>query len=144
MKRELMLGLVCAGLAGCAMPPAGAPYGAVPYGAPPTGSLQSARQACNDAYPPRVGNYLPHADCVNQAVERYALPTEAHPDLVRVQESVRVTLSEKIDRGRISVQSGERKMAEADTLIVQAKRERDSGNAAAADRSVARIEALLQ
>jgi hypothetical protein len=30
----------------------------------------------------------PHAQCVNAAVERYALPTASHPDLIRLQEGV--------------------------------------------------------
>jgi hypothetical protein len=29
---------------------------------------------------------LPHAQCVNAAVERYALPTASHPDPNRLQE----------------------------------------------------------
>ena len=35
--------------------------------------LPSAREAINREYPRRVGNYLPHAQCVNAAIERYAL-----------------------------------------------------------------------
>jgi len=57
--------------------------------APPPGALQNARVACNAQYPARVGNYLAHTMCVNAAIDRYALPTAPHPDLVRLQENIR-------------------------------------------------------
>jgi hypothetical protein len=87
---------------------------------------------------------LPHAQCVNAAVERYALPTASHPDLIRLQEGARTTLSDKVDRRQISVSAGERRMAETDRLVAVAGRERDAGNAAAAGRRVAAIEELLR
>jgi hypothetical protein len=118
-------------LAGCALGPFG-------------GDLQSAREACNRQYPPRIGNYLPHADCVNAAVERYALPTSPYPDLIRLQEEVRSALSDKVDRRRIAVHEGEHRMAEADRLITAAERDRDAGNNAAAARRVTTVEGMLR
>jgi hypothetical protein len=112
--------------------------------APLPGDLRSAREACNREYPRRAGNYLPHAQCVNAAVERYALPTASHPDLIRLQEGVRVTLSDKVDRRQISVSAGERRMAKTDRLVAVAERERDAGNDAAAARRVAAIEEMLR
>ena len=112
--------------------------------APLPGDLRSAREACNRVYPRRIGNYLPHAQCVNAAVERYALPTASHPDLIRLQEGVRAALSDKVDRRQIGVSAGERRMAEADRLVVMAERERDAGNDAAAARRVAGIEEMLR
>jgi hypothetical protein len=112
--------------------------------APLSGDLRSAREACNEAYPRRVGNYLPHARCVNAAIEAYALPKTRYPDLIRLQEELRAALSEKIDRRRLGTQAGERQMAEADNLIKEAERERDEGNHAAASRRIARIEAMLR
>jgi hypothetical protein len=112
--------------------------------APLPGDLPSARETCNRVYPRRVGNYLPHAQCVNAAVERYALPTASHPDLIRLQEGVRAALSDKVDRRRISASAGERRMAEADRLVAVAERERDAGNDAAAARRVAAIEEMLR
>ena len=113
--------------------------------APPiAGDLQTAREACNRQYPMRVANYLPHANCVNAAVEAYALPSAKHPDLIRLQEEVRVSLSGKIDRHRLSVQAGERRMAEADRLVAAAEKERDAGNEKAADRRVATLEKILR
>ena len=123
--------LTCAIVAGCALPPL-------------TGDLRSAREACNRDYPRRVGNYLPHAHCVNAAVDTYALPGARHPDLVRLQEEVRASLSDKIDRRRLNVSAGERRMAEADRLVAAAERERDAGNNAAAAKRVAAIEELLR
>jgi hypothetical protein len=112
--------------------------------APLPGDLRSARETCDREYPRRVGNYLPHAQCVNAAVERYALPTVSYPDLIRLQERVRAALSDKIDRRQISVSAGERRMAEADRLVAVAERERDAGNDAAAVRRVAAIEEMLR
>jgi hypothetical protein len=126
-----VIGALCAFLAGCAFGPFG-------------GDLQSAREACNRAYPPGIGNYLPHADCVNAAVERYALPTARHPDLIRLQEEVRSALSDKVDRRRIGVRDGERRMAEADRLVTAAERDRDAGNEKAASRRIAAIEEMLR
>ena len=126
-----VIGTFGALLAGCAFGPFG-------------GDLQSAREACNRTYPPRIGNYLAHADCVNAAVERYALPTARYPDLIRLQEEVRSALSDKVDRRRIGVRDGEHRMAEADRLITAAERDRDAGNNAAAARRLATVEGMLR
>ena len=67
------ISILCALVVGCVL-------------APLPGDLRSAREACNRQYPRRVGSYLPHAQCVNAAVERYALPTASHPDPIRLQE----------------------------------------------------------
>ncbi|HYM72602.1 MAG TPA: hypothetical protein VET89_06435 [Stellaceae bacterium] len=140
MLQKLWVGLICGGLAACAVPS----FMANPnFGAPP-GDLRADRHACNRTYPPRIGNYLPHAECVNAAVERDAIPTARYPDLVRLQEQLRVRYSAEIDRGTISPRAGERKMAEADELVEAAIRERDAGRMAAADHRVDRLEAMLQ
>jgi hypothetical protein len=134
MRLTMRIGAIvvlCATVAGCVV-------------APPTGDLRSAREACHRDYPRRIGNYLPHAHCVNAAIEAYALPTARHPDLVRMQEEVRASLSDRIDRRRLSVSAGERRMAEADRLVAAAERERDAGNNAAAARRVAAIEEMLK
>jgi len=129
--RILPIALLCALLSGCAFGPFG-------------GDLQSAREACNRAYPRHIGNYRPHADCVNAAVERYALPTSPYPDLIRLQEEVRSALSDKVDRRRIAVRDGERRMAEADRLVAAAERDRAAGNEKAASRRIAAIEEMLR
>ena len=125
------IAMLCATVPGCVLPP-------------PTGDLRSAREACHRDYPQRIGNYLPHAHCVNAAIEAYALPTARHPDLVRMQEEVRASLSDRIDRRRLSVSAGERRMAEADRLVAAAERERDAGNNSAASKRVAAIEKILR
>jgi hypothetical protein len=122
---------ICALVAGCVLSPL-------------AGDLKSAREACNRDYPRRIGNYLPNAQCVNAAIEAYALPTARHPDLVRMQEEIRLSLSDKIDRRRLSVSAAERRMAEADRLVTAAERERDAGNNSAASRRVAAIEKILR
>ena len=119
-------------LAGCVVAP------------PIAGDLKTARDACNLQYPMRVGNYLPHAHCVNAAIETYALPNARYPDPIRLQAQVRASLSEKIDRRRITVQAGERRMAEADRLVAATERDREAGNDRAAARRVVTIEQLLK
>lgn len=108
------------------------------------GDLKTARAACNDQYPARIGNYLPHAQCVNSAIETYALPAARHADLIRLQAQVRASLSEKVDRRRLTVQAGERRMAEADRLVAAAQRDREAGNEKAASRRVAALEQMLK
>jgi hypothetical protein len=125
------IAMLCATVADCVLPPL-------------TGDLKSAREACHRDYPRRIGNYLPHAHCVNAAIEAYALPTARHPDLVRMQEEIRASLSDRIDRRQLSVSAGERRMAEADRLIAAAERERDAGNNSAASKRVAAIEKILR
>lgn len=129
------LSAACAVLAACAPQ-----YGTGSAG----GDLRSARSACNEAYPKRVGNYLPHARCVNAAVESYALPGAKNPDLMRLQAEIRETLSGKIDRHRLGVEAGERRMAEADRLIGEAEQERAAGNEAAAARHIGAVERMLR
>jgi hypothetical protein len=85
---------------------------------------------------------MPNAS--TRRVERYALRTASHPDLIRLQEGVRAALSGKVDRRQISVSAGERRMAEADRLVTAAERERDAGNDAAAARRVSAIEEILR
>jgi hypothetical protein len=108
------------------------------------GDLRTARAACNEQYPARVGNYLPHAQCVNAAIETYALPSARHADLIRLQAQVRASLSEKVDRQRLTVKAGERRMAEADRLVAAAQRDRDAGNEKAASKRIAALKQMLK
>ncbi len=107
------------------------------------GDLPSARAACNQHYPERVGNYLPHAHCVNAAIERFALPAARYPDLIRMQEEIRLALSDRVDRRRISPRTGARRMSDADRLVAAIERDRSTGNAAAANRRLASLNAIL-
>ena len=140
MRRLLAVGLLCGGLGACAVP---SPFAVPGLGTAP-GDLAAERRACNEMYPPRVGNYLAHAQCVNAAVERDAIPYARYPDLVRLQEQLRVKYSALIDRGAISPREGQRNMTEADELINAAMRDRDTGRANVADHRVDRLEAMLQ
>lgn len=151
MRRLLAVGLLCGALGAC-MGPMGPPLGRTSYGtywppqAAPTATrdnLQTARQACNKTYPPKVGNYAAHADCVNEAVERYAVQDSRHSDLVRLQERVRSQISARIDQGTLSVHDGELEMQEADRDIAAAQRERDAANKNAADQHVAKVQSML-
>jgi len=140
MRRGLAVGLLCSGLAACSVP---SPF-AVPSLPNPPGDLSADRQACNQQYPPRLGNYLPHAQCVNAAVERDAIPLARYPDIVRLQEQLRLKYSAQIDQQVISPRDGERKMAAADELVNAAIRDRDTGRQGVADHRVARLQAMLQ
>lgn len=154
----LLSGLGCCALAACAPPPpppppfAAAPYHPMPqaqaermgrFGGPGD-TLETARAACNEAYPAKVGNYLGHAHCVNAAVEKFALPKTTYPDLVRLQEQVRANISEAIDQGRLDARAGERRMAEADRLIGEAESSRNAADRDEAERRVAEVQAILR
>ena len=111
---------------------------------PPAASLREAREACNREYPARIGNYRPHAECVNAAVEEYAIPAAHHPDLLRLQEELRRKLSERIDRRRISAETGAHRMAEADAALEQITRDREAGREAAAEKKLASLRRMLR
>jgi hypothetical protein len=106
--------------------------------------VRTDRLACNTAYPPRIGNYLSHAECVNAAVERDAIPRARYPDLVRLQERLRISYSAQIDNGKITPKTGEGNMAEADQLVANATIERDAGRSEVADNQVARLDTILR
>jgi hypothetical protein len=130
--KMMATGFVAGLLAGCVVVP------------PPVADLKTARETCNRQYLMRVGNYLPHARCVNAAIETYAMPGARYPDLVQLQAEARVLLSEKIDRRVMSAQAGERRMAEVDRLVAAAERDRDAGNDAAASTRVRAVERIIR
>ena len=142
MRRSWTIGIMCAALAGCSVP---SPFqGMVPGIPSPPGDLAADRAVCNKEYPPRIGNYLPHTECVNAAIERDAIPLARYPDLIRLQEQLRVKYSAAIDRGALSPQVGERKMREADELVDETIRDRDRGRDQVAKHRLAALESLLQ
>jgi hypothetical protein len=148
MRRALAIGLLCGALGACALPPMGGPpprasYQPPPSVAPPHDDLKAARQACNQAYPPQIGNYLAHANCVNAAVEQYAVKNSRYPDLVRLQEQVRSQLSARLDQRTINARDGEQQMTDADKAITAAERERDAAHTQEADQHIARVEGML-
>lgn len=140
MRRLLTIGFVCGALAACAVP---SPF-AVPSLPAPPGNLTADRASCNQEYPPHIGNYLAHAQCVNAAVERDAIPLARYPDLVRVQEQLRIKYSGLIDRRALSPREGERKMTEVDELVNAAIHDRDVGRRAVAERRIDRLQAMLE
>jgi hypothetical protein len=140
MRRLLTTGLVCGALAACEIP-SPFPHPDLPSG---PGALAADRAVCNKDYPPHIGNYLPHAQCVNAAVERDAIPFSRYPDLVRLQEQLRIKYSTLIDQRALSPREGERKMAEADELVSAAIHDRDVGRHTVADHRVVRLQAMLE
>lgn len=140
MRRLLTIGLVCGALTACEVP---SPF-AVPGLPAPPGNLAADREACNQQYPQHIGNYLAHARCVNAAVERDAIPFARYPDLVRLQEQLRIKYSGLIDRRALSAHEGERKMAEADELVNAAIQDRNRGRQEVAARRVDRLQAMLE
>jgi clan AA aspartic protease (TIGR02281 family) len=135
MRRIMLCAAVCGGLAACVAPP--------PFGAS-TGGLSGARLACNERYPAKIGNYLPHALCVNAAIDSFALPGARHPELLRMQEDIRASLAGRVDRRQISLEAGRHKMNEADALVAEIQRDRDLGNEAAAARRMKALDAMLK
>jgi hypothetical protein len=142
MRRLLIMGLVCAALAGCEVP---SPFqGMVPTLPNPPGNLAADRAACAKQYPQQIGNYIAHAQCVNAAVERDAIPFARYPELVRLQEQLRLKYSTAIDAGVLSPQAGARKMAEADALVEATMRDRDRGRNTVADHRMTALQMMLE
>jgi hypothetical protein len=130
MRWLLIVGLVvCAVvLSHCIAPPmpppaylsTARPVGpAKPAQPPPDNSaaLAAARQACATQYPAAVGTFLARATCVNEAIDRIALPNSPNPDLIQLQESARIALSTKLDDRTISQKAAETTMAEIDAKV---------------------------
>jgi hypothetical protein len=64
-----------------------------------------------------VGRFLARAACVNQAINRIALPTAPNPDLIQLQENARIALSTKLDERTISQKAAEATMAQIDAKV---------------------------
>jgi len=80
-------------------------------------ALAAARSECAAQYPAVVGGFLARATCVNQAINRIALPTAANPDLIQLQENARIALSTKLDQRTISQKEAEATMAKIDAKV---------------------------
>jgi hypothetical protein len=144
MRWSLAVMLACFGLAGCTLP---SPFQyKVPDLTPvvPPGNLTADREACNKQYPERIGNYLPHAQCVNTAIEHDSIPFARYPDLVRLQEQLRIKYSTAIDSGTMSPQAAEHQMRVADEIISAAMHDRDIGRQSVADHRVYGLQAMLE
>ena len=130
MRRQLIIGFasfaVC--LSGCVnqpVPPPAHPSTARPVGVakpaqpPPDkdAALAAARQACAAQYPARAGTFFARATCINEAIDRIALPNAANPDLIQLQENARIALSTKLDNGTIRQKAAEATMAEIDAKV---------------------------
>ena len=139
-SRFARLALRWTGAGLCGLAAACAAFGPAP---PPAGTLEDARLASNKRYPRQIGSYLPHAECVNAAVEIYAVPSARYPDLVRRQEEARLRLSQAIDQRRLDAKTAARRMTQIDGLVARATLERDAGDTAAAIRRLRQIEKLL-
>jgi hypothetical protein len=79
--------------------------------------IKIARAACDAQIQRQVGTYAAHAKCVNDAIERIAIPAARHPDLVRLQEATRMALSVRVDRREITPEDAALAMARADTEV---------------------------
>ena len=140
MRGALTIGILCGALTACSVP---SPWTIPDLGNPP-GNLAADRAACTAKFPERVGNYLAHAQCVNEAVEHDAIPTARYPDLVRLQEQLRLKYSGMIDSGAVSARVGEHKMVEADELVAAAMRDRDAGRREVSTHLVTQLHAMLE
>jgi hypothetical protein len=65
-------------------------------------------------------------------------------DLRRRRQTRVVLAAAHLDHDPGNVRTGERKMAQADALVVQAERDRDTGDEAGAHRRIAAINSILQ
>lgn len=156
MRGQLIIGFVsCAvGLCGCVnqpIPPPAHPSTARPVGIarpaqpPPdnAAALAAARQACAGRYPAKVGTFFARATCVNEAIDRIALPNAANPDLIKLQENARIALSTKLDNGAIGQKAAEATMAEIDAKVTSIEHYRAISDQTAAARQLDVLNALV-
>jgi len=156
MREQLIIGFVSGAvvLSGCViqpMPPAayqstGRPVAVAKPAQPPPDNgpaLAVARQACAAQYPAKVGTFLARATCVNEAINRIALPNAANPDLIQLQESARVGLSTKLDDGMISQKTAEATMAEIDARVTSIEHYRAISDQNAAASQLDALHALV-
>jgi hypothetical protein len=108
-----------------------------------TPALAAARQTCAAQYPAREGTFLARATCVNEAIDRIALPNAANPDLIQLQESARIALSTKLDDGTISQKTAEATMAEIDAKVASIEHYRAISDQNAAARQLDALNALV-
>jgi hypothetical protein len=143
VKRHILVGLLFCGLvlSGCVTRPirplarpsahdraAKSVDVAKPAQPPPENgvTLAAARRACAAQFPAAVGTFVARATCINEAIDRLAIPDAANPDLIGLQESARIALSTKLDDQAISQKEAEATMAEmqrwrASNTIVQSR-----------------------
>ena len=155
MREQLIIGFVsCAVvLSGCVIQPVPPPAYpstarpaavATPAQPPDNGpALAAARQACAAQYPAKVGTFRARATCVNQAIDRIALPNAANPDLIQLQESARVALSTKLDDRTISQKAAEATMAEIDARVTSIEHYRAISDQNAAASQLDALNALV-
>jgi hypothetical protein len=105
--------------------------------------LAAARQACAGRYPARVGTFFARATCVNEAIDRIALPNAANPDLIKLQENARIALSTKLDNGAIGQKAAEATMAEIDAKVTSIEHYRAISDQNAAARQLDVLTALV-
>ena len=108
-----------------------------------TAALAAARQACATQYPATVGTFLARATCVNEAIDRIALPNSPNPDLIQLQESARIALSTKLDDRTISQKAAEKTMAEIDANVTSIEHYRASSDQNAAASQLAILKDLV-
>jgi hypothetical protein len=153
MRGQLTIGfLSCAvGLCGCVNQPIPPPVHPSPVGVarpaqpPPdnAAALAAARQACAGRFPARVGTFFARATCVNEAIDRIALPTAANPDLIKLQENARIALSTKLDGGAIGQKAAEATMAEIDAKVTSIEHYRAISDQNAAAHQLEVLNALV-
>lgn len=142
MRRTLAIGLVCLGLGGCTLPN---PFQSwVPAVPDLPGDLAKDAQACEQHHPLQVGTYVAYAQCVNEAVEKDQIPYAHYPELVRMQEQLRLKYAGLIDKGVMSPAEGARHMALANELVNAAIRNRDAGRTDVAEHSVSYLKMQLE
>jgi hypothetical protein len=101
--------------------------------------LQVARAACDAQYPSRVGVYVAHAKCVNDAIDRFAISRSPYPDLVRLQQAMRLSLSARVDRGEMSPEDAQLAMARSDAEITNTAMSRNATKDAATTNAIADV-----
>lgn len=61
--------------------------------------MARAKIACDAQFPPQIGNYLPHAKCIDAAQNWVIRPLMPYPDLLARSQTNREALAAQVDRG---------------------------------------------
>lgn len=142
MRRTLTIGLICIGLGACTLPN---PFQyKVPVLPDLPGNLTADVRACGQQHPLQVGSYTAYATCVNTAVDNDQMPYAPYPELVRMQQQLRLKYATLIDKGALSPAEGARQMALANEQVSAAIRDRNDGRTTVAERRVAYLKLQLE
>lgn len=105
--------------------------------------LNAANAACDAQWPKVVGNFVPRAECLNRAFTLAAPRLGLHGDLVELFNAARSSLAVKADRGEITPEDMNLRLAELKTQLASEQQRRTAEQAAVSAQRAAAFGAIL-